>query len=88
MPDAAWWNAHFARAEARARAAFRQTLGDGAENAREVEIGFLPRIDFKGRHLVTLRCIRCGSDRNVPRGVAWSLMSLDNYICAWCAVRG
>lgn len=55
---------------------------------RDADIEALPHVVFKGRDLVTLHCQKCDADRNVPCGLAWSLISLWHYTCSWCALRG
>lgn len=78
--------------EGHAKEAFMKSFFEGCikENPihREHEINNLQKVTWKDRSLVTIRCIQCGNDRNVPRSVLWCLISLERYRCPFCLVKG
>lgn len=71
----------------RAIGAFTETLGYGAIRRRQLEIARLPKVDWKGLTLFTIRCDgEFGNgphDVNVPESLLWSLISLTNFKCPY-----
>lgn len=69
----------------RAEAAFRLFRGAAATARRRREIAALPQVPWRGLTLYTLRCGgefgRGPHDVNVPEQLAWSLISLDRFLC-------
>lgn len=76
-----------ARQTARAREAFRDSLGPNAEMMRAAEIAALPSVTWKGKSLKTLRCHGTTGngphDCNVPEGLLWALLSLQDFHCVF-----
>jgi hypothetical protein len=71
----------------RTRAYYRDALGVESENLRAAEIAALPRAEWKGRQLRTIRC--CGTsgkgphDCNVPESMLWALIGLRPFYCVY-----
>jgi hypothetical protein len=75
------YTAYDARCAARAKSAFAEIIQIPILVAvREGEIGALPRVDWKGRQLRTLRCA-AGHDYNATEALCWSLISLRYFAC-------
>lgn len=71
----------------RMRRLFVNVRGDVDARFRELEIGALPAVVWKGAHLRTLRCLgttgRGPHNVNVPEALLWSLIDLRAYRCPY-----
>lgn len=78
---------HVAKQALRARAAFVEFRGAEAAIARQAQINQLPRVEWKGKPLFTLRCNGTSGkgphNCNVPEGLLWSLISLNRFLCPY-----
>ena len=89
MPDAKWHNDREARQLPMVIEAFRQYSTVGETEAERAEtIAALPDAEFKGRHLKTVVCYRCGRSRNFWPSQLWVMIALDHVACPWCLLRG
>lgn len=77
---------------ARARAAYRDWRGGVAEAVRASEIEQLPKVEWKGRTLRTIRCHgisgKGSHDVNVPESLPWTLIDLRRFYCPFHANDG
>lgn len=73
----------------RAVDAFVEARGALEAMNRQVEIMRLPRVEWKGRVLRTIRCHGTSGkgphNCNVPEALLWSLMSLKDFLCVYHA---
>ncbi|HVL65757.1 MAG TPA: hypothetical protein VM364_00715 [Vicinamibacterales bacterium] len=80
---------HLERQADTARAAFLEVAGPARSFQRSLEIARLPRVDWRGRRLYTLRCQGTSGkgphDVNVPEGLLWSLIDLRMFRCPYHA---
>lgn len=80
---------HQASQTARARAAFVEYRGEGDVPARQVQIVRLPRVEWKGKELFTLRCRGLSGkgphDVHVPESLLWSLIDFRAFRCPYHA---
>ena len=71
----------------KARAAFESARTEADVVRRASDIEALPLVEWKGRTLRTLRCHgttgKGPHDINVPEGMLWALLSLNEYVCAF-----
>lgn len=81
--------AHEDRRTETARAAFIEARGEVEARLRAMEIGSLPRVEWRGQHLRAFRCTgetgRGPHAVNVPEGLLWALMDLRVYRCPFHA---
>ena len=59
-----------------------------AEAKRAAEIEVLPKVEWRGRPLVSLTCSVCKRTRNVPESIPWCVVSIPHFVCEWCARFG
>jgi hypothetical protein len=73
----------------RAEAAALEMMGRPWHDRRALEIAALPRIEWKGATLHTLRCHGTSGkgphDQHVPPGLLWALVSLKDWHCPYHA---
>jgi hypothetical protein len=78
---------HEAARCARTRAYYRDALGVEAEARRARDIDALPRVEWKGKPLRTLRCHGTSGkgphDCNVPESMLWALIGLVPFYCVY-----
>ena len=71
----------------RTRGFYRDARGVDAETRRAAEIDALPRAEWKGRALRTIRCHGTSGkgphDCNVPESMLWALISLSSFYCVY-----
>lgn len=76
---------HLAKRMARARAQFVEVRGAAAVEQRAKDIAALPSKDWRGVHVVALRCEgpfgRGPHVQFVPEYLLWSLIDLRHWIC-------
>lgn len=72
---------------ARMRQMYTEMLGYSAAVRRALEIAALPKVQWKGS---TLHTLRCNGDygkgphmQHLPEYVLWSLIALENYRCPY-----
>lgn len=69
--------------------AYAQFMGRAATEGRWRAIEALPRAEWRGRHLRSLRCHGVSGKGphivNVPESLLWALISLDRYLCPFHA---
>lgn len=72
---------------ARTRGYYRDALGVEAEARRAAEIDALPRAEWKGRQLRTIRCHGTSGkgphDCNVPESMLWALIGMVPFYCVY-----
>lgn len=69
------------------RVYFRALMGAERFRQRQRDIAALPRVDWRGHPLHTLRCQgdfgKGPHDMNVPLSLLWHLIDLGRYLCAF-----
>ena len=77
---------------ARARAAYRDWRGSASEAERAAEIERLPKVEWKGRTLRTVRCSGTSGKGphyvNVPESLPWTLINVCRFYCPFHANDG
>ena len=77
------------RQRERAKGLYAEMCGPVSTLIRESEIASLPRVEWKGKQLRTIRCHGTSGngphDCNVPEGLLWSLMTLKEFLCVYHA---
>ena len=71
----------------RIRAQFVEWFGDAEAERRATAIATLPRVEWRGRTLYTIRCLgdfgHGPHDMHVPASLLWSLINVHHFFCPY-----